>query len=119
MQARGVGPPAVVVEAVIQRAVDHGVEPPVVTGEAGGIGDSEAHRHPALGRPAAGLVDGCRGTIEAGEALVHAGDFAERVGRNQQQLGAELRPQYDFIVCGSGSSGTVVGVGDARRGPIV
>src|ERR1700687_4168157 len=38
-------------------------------------------------------------------------DFAERVRRNQRKLGAELRPQYDCIVGGSGSSGSVV----ARR----
>ena len=40
-----------------------------------------------------------------------ADGFAERVRRNQGGLRATLRPQYDFIVCGSGSSGSVV----ARR----
>src|SRR6266436_6097108 len=38
-------------------------------------------------------------------------DFAERVRLNQRELRADLKPQYDFIVCGSGSSGSVV----ARR----
>jgi len=34
------------------------------------------------------------------EANSQGADFAERVRHNQQQLGAELRSQYDFIVCG-------------------
>jgi choline dehydrogenase len=35
-------------------------------------------------------------------------EFAERVRLNQQKLAADLKPLYDFIVCGSGSSGSVV-----------
>jgi choline dehydrogenase len=38
-------------------------------------------------------------------------DFAERVRMNQQQLSSNLKAQCDFVVCGSGSSGSVV----ARR----
>src|SRR5467141_3638378 len=38
-------------------------------------------------------------------------DFAERVRVNQQKLRSSLKSHYDFIVCGSGSSGSVV----ARR----
>jgi choline dehydrogenase len=30
-----------------------------------------------------------------------------RVQANQRRLTAELQPSYDFIVCGSGSSGSV------------
>ena len=40
-----------------------------------------------------------------------AAEFAERVRSNQAKLLSDLGPQYDFIVCGSGSSGSVV----ARR----
>src|SRR5499427_3552288 len=35
-------------------------------------------------------------------------NFAGRVRVNQQKLASELKPRYDFIVCGSGTSGSVV-----------
>ena len=35
-------------------------------------------------------------------------ESAERVRINQKKLRSELKSQYDFIVCGSGSSGSVV-----------
>jgi GMC oxidoreductase len=45
------------------------------------------------------------------EPNTHAADFAQRVRLNQTKLTTELRPHYDFIVCGSGYSGSAV----ARR----
>ena len=38
-------------------------------------------------------------------------EFAERVRLNEQKLRANLKSHYDFVVCGAGSSGSVV----ARR----
>src|SRR5215813_2110431 len=35
-------------------------------------------------------------------------EFAQRVRVNQKKLRSNLKTQYDFIVCGAGSSGSVV-----------
>jgi choline dehydrogenase len=44
-------------------------------------------------------------------AFQAAQDFAERVRVNQERLTSTLKSRYDFVVCGAGSSGSVV----ARR----
>jgi choline dehydrogenase len=42
------------------------------------------------------------------EPGVQTEDVAARVRVNQAKLTSELRPHCDFVVCGSGSSGSVV-----------
>src|ERR1700687_4134054 len=42
------------------------------------------------------------------ETDLAAAEFAERVHRTPRELRSELKPRGDFIVCGSGSSGSVV-----------
>jgi hypothetical protein len=43
--------------------------------------------------------------------------FATRVEANQRKLLLALRPTYDFIVCGSGSSGSVVAHASPKTRP--
>ena len=49
--------------------------------------------------------------MDAGSVLDSSTEFDARVRQNQARLTSGLRAEYDFIVCGSGLSGSVV----ARR----
>jgi hypothetical protein len=42
------------------------------------------------------------------ERTTETPELDARIDANQRRLAAELPPSYDFIVCGSGSSGSVV-----------
>jgi choline dehydrogenase-like flavoprotein len=46
-------------------------------------------------------------------------DFVEQVRVNQKKLTTELKPSYDFIVCGSGSSGSEVAPGNLEAPALV
>ena len=45
---------------------------------------------------------------ESSSNIGHNPEFTKGVRVNQKKLRSELRSQYDFVVCGSGSSGSVV-----------
>ena len=49
-----------------------------------------------------------RNTTAGPDSSTRTEDFALRVRINQTKLISQLKPHYDFIVCGSGSSGSVV-----------
>jgi choline dehydrogenase len=65
----------------------------------------------ASGTLAIGVAAGSAALQVSAAGTNQTTDFAERVRLNQAKLTSELRPHYDFIICGSGSSGSVV----ARR----
>jgi choline dehydrogenase len=65
----------------------------------------------ASGTLAIGVAAGSAALQVSAAGTTQTTDFAERVRLNQAKLTSELRSHYDFIICGSGSSGSVV----ARR----
>src|SRR5262245_18737305 len=66
--------------------------------------DADTSRSPSPGL-LVGLSKGCEMNFKGDMQL---DDFAERVHANQRHLRSNLKAQYDFVICGSGSSGSVV-----------
>jgi GMC oxidoreductase len=56
------------------------------------------------------VTDGSGDAMNLGDtdSSARSEDFSQRVRVNQTKLISELKPHYDFIVCGSGSSGSAV-----------
>jgi len=65
-------------------------------------------RLPRLARERFGVIDLESNTTGNPDDGLETAEFDARVEANQRRLAAEIRPSYDFIVCGSGSSGSVV-----------
>jgi GMC oxidoreductase len=62
----------------------------------------------AIGEGRPGVIHLGSNTTGNPAAGLEAAEFDARVEANQRRLAAEIRPSYDFIVCESGSSGSVV-----------
>ena len=62
----------------------------------------------AIGEGRPGVIHLESNTTGNPAAGLETAEFDARVEANQRRLAAEIRPSYDFIVCGSGSSGSVV-----------
>jgi choline dehydrogenase len=58
-------------------------------------------------------------TKEASVDGIRSRDFVERVRLNQPRLSSEMKSQYDFIICGSGSSSGSVVAGQPAENPQV
>ena len=65
-------------------------------------------RLPPLARERSGVIHLESNTTGNPAVGLETAEFDARVKVNQRRLAAEIRPTYDFIVCRSGSSGSVV-----------
>ena len=58
-------------------------------------------------------------TMEASVDGIRSRDFVERLRLNQPRLSSEMKSQYDFIICGSGSLPGSVVAGQLAENPQV
>ena len=99
VQCGGVCLPSAVVQAVVERAVDDGVELSIVAGQFGDVGDVEARLDTGLGSTGTGLLDRRRRAVEARHRVAATSQVDHVVAEaatSVEHLSADRAERFEF-----------------------